>query len=191
MKAPLKRSVMAGRFLAGAGMVVTVAFWLPMVRGCGAEVSAYQATQVNKVFWLYMLAGVALIACGLALFKLAKLALLYIASAAAAVPFLHLLYKSFIELTEGGEIEPLVGYWLMLFSLGFGTIFPWFARRSMAQDAQPGTATASGGRVNVTFEGDPDDDEDWRGAGRAKTATSSGGKVNVTFDGDPDDDEEW
>ena len=161
MKAPLKRSVQAGRFLAGTGMVVVVAFWLPMVRGCGAEVSAYQATQVNQLFWLYLLAGVALIACGLALFKLSKVVLLTIASAASAVPFLHLLYESFIELTDGGEIEPLVGYWLMLFSLGLGAVFPWFARRSMARDASAGTSTASGGRVAVTFEGDPDDDEDW------------------------------
>ena len=161
MKAPLKRNVMAGRFLTGSGMVVAVAFWLPMVRGCGAEVSAYQATQVNKLFWLYLLAGIGLMVCGLALFKLSKLLLLYVASAMAAVPFGHLLYKSFIELTDGGEIEPLVGYWLMLFSLAFGTVFPWFARRAMLRDAEAGTATASGGRVSLTFEGDPDDDEDW------------------------------
>ncbi len=161
MKAPLKRNVMAGRFLAGTGLVVVVAFWLPMVRGCGAEVSAYQATQVNKLFWLYLLAGVALVACGAALFRLAKPLLLHIASAIAAVPFGHLLYKSGIELTEGGEMEPLVGYWLMLFSLAFGTVFPWFAKRSMAKEATRGTATASGGKVSVTFEGDPDDDEDW------------------------------
>ena len=161
MKAPLKRSVQAGRFLTGTGMVVLVAFWLPMVRGCGAEVSAYQATQVNKIFWLYLLAGVALIGCGLALFKLTKLGLLYLASAFSSLPFVHLLYKSFIELTEGGELEPLVGYWLMLFSLCFGTIFPWFARRSMLRDARDGTATSSGGKVSLTFEGDPTDDEEW------------------------------
>ncbi len=161
MKAPLKRSVLAGRFLTGAGMVVMVSFWVPMVRGCGAEVSAYQATQVNKVFWLYLLAGIALIGCGLALFKLTRHLLLYIASGASAVPFVHLLYKSFIELTEGGEMEPLVGYWLMLFSLAFGAIFPWFARRSMKKEALAGTSTSSGGKVAITFEGDPDDDEDW------------------------------
>jgi hypothetical protein len=104
---------------------------------------------------------VALIATGLLLFKVGKLLLLYVASAAAALPFGHLLFKSFIELTEGGEMEPLVGYWLMLFSLAFGTVFPWFARRAMKRDAAVGTATSSGGKVSLTFEGDPDDDEDW------------------------------
>ncbi len=100
-------------------------------------------------------------ACGLALFRLARPILLLIASASAALPFGHLLYKSFIELTEGGEMEPLVGYWLMLFSLAFSTIFPWFAYRSIRKDTEAGTATGSGGRVSVTFEGDPDDDEEW------------------------------
>jgi len=162
MKAPLKRNVMAGRFLTGTGMVVVVAFWLPMVRGCGAEVSAYQATQVNKIFWLYLVAGVTLIGCGAALFRASKPKLLIIASAAAALPFLHLLYKSIIELTDGGEMEPLVGYWLMIFSLAFGSIFPWFARRTMAKEAKIGTTTGSGGKVSFTFEGDPDDDDgDW------------------------------
>ena len=102
-----------------------------------------------------------MIGCGLALFKLTKLGLLYLASAFSSLPFVHLLYKSFIELTEGGELEPLVGYWLMLFSLCFGTIFPWFARRSMLRDARDGTATSSGGKVSLTFEGDPTDDEEW------------------------------
>ncbi len=58
-------------------------------------------------------------------------------------------------------MEPLVGYWLMLFSLAFATVFPWFTRRAMKNEETRGTATASGGKVSVTFEGDPDDDEDW------------------------------
>jgi hypothetical protein len=161
MKAPLQRSALAGRFLTGSGMVVVVGFWLPMVRGCGAEVSAYQATQVNQLFWLYLLAGFTCVGCGLALFRLAKPTLLIIASVASGLPLLHLLYKSWIELTEGGEMEPLVGYWLMLFSLGFGAIFPWFARHAMAREAQRGSATVGGGRVSLTFEGDPGDDEEW------------------------------
>jgi hypothetical protein len=161
MKAPLKRSVLAGRFIAGSGMVVVVAFFLPMVRGCGAEVSAFKATQVNLLFWLYLAAGVALIGCGLALFRLTHRVLLHVASGAAAVPLGHLVYKSIIELTDGGELEPLVGYWLLLFGLAFGAVYPWIARRRLLREDDAGTATSSGGKVSVTFEGDPMDDEEW------------------------------
>lgn len=154
MKAPLKQGVLAGRFVTGSGAVVVVAFFLPMVRGCGAEVSAFKATQVNALFWLYLAAGIALVACGVALFRTARRGLLALASGAAAFPFAHLLYKSARELTDGGELEPLVGYWLLLFSLGFATIFPWVAMRNVVRAAARGTATAGGGRVAFEIEED-------------------------------------
>lgn len=173
MKAPLKRSVLAGRFIAGSGIVVVVSFFLPMVRGCGAEVSAYKATQVNWLFWLYLAAGIVLLACGLALFKLTTRVLLYLASGVASVPLLHLIYKSARELIDGGELEPLVGYWMLLFSLAFAAIFPWIARRSMAREHAGRTASGGGGRVTMF-----DEEED--------TETHAGGKVSFTFDDDED-----
>jgi len=152
MKAPIKQGVLAGRFVAGSGAVVVVAFFLPMVRGCGAEVSAYRATQVNPLFWLYLLAGLGLVGCGLALFRRARRGVLALASGVAALPFGHLVYKSARELIGGGELEPLVGYWLLLFSLGFGAVFPWVARRGIAQAEARGTATAGGGRVAIELD---------------------------------------
>ncbi|MFH1466539.1 MAG: hypothetical protein ABIO70_19295 [Pseudomonadota bacterium] len=155
MKAPLKPGVLAGRFVTGSGALVVVGFFLPMVRGCGAEVSAFKATQVNPLFWLYISAGVVVVICGLVLFRTARRGLLVAASAVAAVPFTHLLFKSWRELTKGGELDPLVGYWMLLFSLGFATIYPWFALRGLARATARGTATGGGGRV--AFEVDEEE----------------------------------
>jgi hypothetical protein len=152
MKAPLKPGVLAGRSVAGSGAVVVVAFFLPMVRGCDAEVSAYRATQVNTLFWFYLLAGLALVGCGLALFRRARRGLLALSSGIAALPFGHLVYKSVKVITEGVELEPLVGYWLLLFSLGFATVFPWIARRGLARAESRGNATAGGGRVAIELD---------------------------------------
>jgi len=150
-RAPLRQGVLAGRSLAGGGLIVVVAFFLPMVRGCGAEVSAYKATQVNGWFWMYFAAGVALLACGVVLFKITRVLLLYLASAASLPPLLHLVYKSYKELTSGGELEPLVGYWLLLFSLLFGAVYPWVARRSVLRE-QAGSSTKGGGTISVSYE---------------------------------------
>ena len=69
---------------------------------------------------------------------------------------------------------------MLLFSLGFATVFPWIARRSMARGDAIGTATSSGGKVSFSVDGDA----------ATGTATGRGGKVSYSFDDDGDEDED-
>jgi len=132
MKTPLQQRLWSAGYLSSCGAVIVVGFFLPMVRGCDVVMSAHQIAQQSPIYYIYLASGALVLLTGLLMFKLSWRGLYYIASAAGAASLVHLLAKTFKEIT-GDKVEPLLGYFVLLASFSFATLYPWLVRRSIGR----------------------------------------------------------
>ena len=117
----------AGAFTLGTGTVMVVAFFLPLVRACGQDASAYDIAQEHPDFWLYLAGGLGIAVMGFILVNARHLRQLCVAQGVlGGVALIHLAVRA-MEFLQKDELELLWGAYLLAAATLFSAVFPWLA----------------------------------------------------------------
>jgi hypothetical protein len=116
-----------GAFTLGSGTVMVIAFFLPLVRACGQDASAYDIAQEHPDFWIYLAGGLGIAVMGFILVNARHLRQLCVAQGVlGGVALIHLAMRA-MEFLQKGELEVLWGAYLLAAATLFSAVFPWLA----------------------------------------------------------------
>lgn len=112
------------------GTAIVLAFFLPMIRGCGfADASAAQVASEYPEYYLYIVVGLVALVAGIVMLIAAGSWQYVTAGIAGTAGLLHLVARTIhVKANDDfGMLEPLVGYYVLILGFAFLCVYPWIA----------------------------------------------------------------